>query len=143
MIYFAKAEHDTLIKIGTSGCVASRLMALSYEVKSPMILLAAMDGGREVEKEMHNRFADHRVRGEWFTPCQELMDFVLKLPQLDIGGPKPPKARDGIKISIEINDALRKRLKNECARTKRRAIHEAATLIEEALDARERKGARK
>jgi len=41
-----------------------------------LILLAVIDGGREVEEELHARFADYRIRGEWFERCDELMDFI-------------------------------------------------------------------
>jgi len=48
-----------------------------------------------------------------------------------------------MKMSIEVSPELRERIKVEAKRVRRFAMDEAATLIEEALDARERKGARK
>lgn len=43
-----------------------------------------------------------------------------------------------MKLSVEVSDKLRKRIKRQTDKTKRPALHEAAILIEEALAAREK-----
>lgn len=47
------------------------------------------------------------------------------------------------KMTIEVSDELRGRIKAEAKRVRRFSMDEAALLIEEALDAREKKGAKK
>lgn len=44
-----------------------------------------------------------------------------------------------MKLSVEVSDKLRRRIKKQTDITKRPALHEAAKLLEEALDAREGK----
>ena len=42
-------------------------------------LLGYVDGGRELEKQLHRAFAQHRVEGEWFwlDPIDEWIDQIL------------------------------------------------------------------
>ena len=35
-----------------------------------------MDGGAEKERELHERFAHLRIKGEWFWPGEELLHFI-------------------------------------------------------------------
>jgi hypothetical protein len=35
-----------------------------------------MDGGRNLERTLHRRFADLRSEGEWFSPGPELLDYI-------------------------------------------------------------------
>jgi hypothetical protein len=48
-----------------------------------------------------------------------------------------------MRIQVEVDTDLRDRLKEESGRTKRPALYEAAELIREALDARDKKMGRK
>jgi len=48
-----------------------------------------------------------------------------------------------MKMSIEVTPELRERIKKEAQRVRRFAMDEAATLITEALDARDKKAGRK
>lgn len=45
-----------------------------------------------------------------------------------------------MKLSVEVSDKLRKRIKRQTDKTRLPALHECAKLLEEALDAREAKG---
>lgn len=41
-------------------------------------LLGVIEGvGEEKEKEVHDMFAGLHVRGEWYLPAKELLDFIL------------------------------------------------------------------
>ena len=69
MIYFLQCGSDGPIKIGcTEGSVVSRVRQI--QMASPHILeiLGAHHGDRHVEAKLHQRFAEHQVRGEWFHP---------------------------------------------------------------------------
>ena len=67
-IYFARIEN--LIKIGYSTNVRQRMKALNGQV------LATIPGTTSTEKAMHARFGSLWVRGEYFRPEQELMDYI-------------------------------------------------------------------
>jgi len=48
-----------------------------------------------------------------------------------------------MRMSVEVTDDVRSRIKGETDKTKRPALYEAGILIQEALDARDRKGGKK
>jgi hypothetical protein len=67
-VYFA--EREGLIKIGCSKSVKHRVLSLSAK------LLGSIPGGRREEKEAHSLFAHLRVRGEWFSPGEDLLLYI-------------------------------------------------------------------
>lgn len=73
-VYFARAGDR--IKIGWSRQVASRLAHLQTGNATPIELLGVLPGARSKERELHDRFADARVAGEWFEATPELLDFI-------------------------------------------------------------------
>jgi hypothetical protein len=77
IVYFVQGETGAgPIKIGTTTNIKSRLSALSVSSPVKLKLLAAIPGGTKVEADMHQRFRRHRLHGEWFSPAQELLDFI-------------------------------------------------------------------
>lgn len=67
------------IKIGCSRKIAQRLAGL--QSGSPVILeiLADIHGGHGLERMLHYDFAKHRLHGEWFEPCPELLALIDKI----------------------------------------------------------------
>ncbi len=66
MIYFVR-RGDGRIKIGfTAKDAQKRIAGLSTGAGS-LDLLATLEGGRDAERALHERFAEHRVEGEWFA----------------------------------------------------------------------------
>lgn len=62
------------VKIGTSGKLADRVKALSLR-RSDVLL--AVTGSWELESELRQRFAEHRIgTTEWFSFVPEIRDFV-------------------------------------------------------------------
>jgi hypothetical protein len=75
VIYFVRADHG-IIKIGTTKNLSVRLFDLCAENRQYLGVLAVMDGERPEEQALHERFAHLRLHGEWFSPTQELLDFI-------------------------------------------------------------------
>lgn len=76
MIYFVKSP-DGLVKIGTTGCLPSRLKQLAYKHGVEIEVLGVMDGSYPEERALHKRFADLLAKGkEWFRPGDELLAFI-------------------------------------------------------------------
>jgi hypothetical protein len=74
VIYFIQNRTNKAIKIGyTSGSAYQRLSRLQTGSADPLEVLAEIDGQLEDERRLHEQFRDHRMAGEWFKPCDELM----------------------------------------------------------------------
>jgi hypothetical protein len=79
LIYFVTAadEPGYPIKIGwAAGSVSSRLSTLQIGNPHRLICLGTVSGTVSVEREIHQRFAEHHLRGEWFTRTPELLRFI-------------------------------------------------------------------
>lgn len=94
-VYFVQAENG-LIKIGVSNDPRARLRSLQTGSPVDLTLLGAAPGrGREMEAELHERFAAHRVRGEWFQPAPELIAYICRALQQQCCGCGADDKRDG------------------------------------------------
>ena len=75
MIYFIRSGDA--IKIGHSkNDVKGRLSAIKLHSPHETELLGIVLGGRSEEKEIHSLFSRHRIRGEWFTSCEDILAYV-------------------------------------------------------------------
>lgn len=77
-IYFIQAGSGP-IKIGFSKDVSSRLMDLQVASPANLSLLATIEGYPEDETAVHCQFDGYRIRGEWFQPGPELLNFIASL----------------------------------------------------------------
>lgn len=79
MIYFAQDGENGPIKIGYTGQPRHRLWCLKRDYPE-MRVLAAMDGGFDVEQELHRKFVHLRrgnsTKNEWFNPAEDLLEFI-------------------------------------------------------------------
>lgn len=80
MIYFIQNTETKHIKIGYSDNVRSRLSDLQISSPYELAILTICEGGIEVEKELHDKFNGHYVRGEWFNPSEELISYINEFP---------------------------------------------------------------
>jgi hypothetical protein len=65
-VYFMLDKTAGSVKIGTSVDPKKRQKALQTGSTEPLILLGTIEGGRHVERDLHKRFHEYRIRGEWF-----------------------------------------------------------------------------
>lgn len=75
-VYFIQHGTDGPIKIGCALNVRSRVRALQEWNPVPLRLLGYCHGHLNHERALHKRFAEHRVRGEWFRPVPELLTYI-------------------------------------------------------------------
>ena len=80
-VYFLWDRERNLVKIGwTRRDVDSRLVEHQSRADGRLVLLKAIPGGRDLERALHRRFADRRVKGtEYFLPSREI-ESVLGFP---------------------------------------------------------------
>lgn len=83
VVYFAQSGRRKVVKIGTTSSVKGRMSALSHAYLQDMRILATLDGGFGLEKQLHKRFKQYRIRGEWFKLEGELERYISKLPKYD------------------------------------------------------------
>lgn len=83
-VYFIEAVGLGRVKIGHSSDPERRMASLATGSAVPLRLLARMQGGRDLEAALHERFAGLRVAGvreEWFTLGGDLREFIGRLSQ--------------------------------------------------------------
>jgi hypothetical protein len=79
-IYFVTCDApDFPVKIGMSGNVEERLRDIRTSLPFEPVLLASFEGTSKDERAAHNRFAELRIKGEWFRRSPELMAYIAEL----------------------------------------------------------------
>lgn len=75
-VYFVQVGESGPIKIGTATDVARRIQSIQCAHHEPVKVLGVMEGGLKKERDMHGKFAESRIRGEWFKPTSDIIEFV-------------------------------------------------------------------
>lgn len=88
--YFVQGANGGPIKIGKScrNILVGRVASLQTGNPYPLVVRRAMRGNHE--SELHWRFRDHRLCGEWFKPALELR----KIPRGIVGDASADPIRD-------------------------------------------------
>jgi len=75
-VYFVLSNRH--VKIGHASDIRSRILGLQTSHPELLQLLAWEDGGYKRERELHQQFAAHRERGEWFRPEGDLREHIAQ-----------------------------------------------------------------
>jgi N6-adenosine-specific RNA methylase IME4 len=76
-LYFIESETG-LIKIGVAFNVDERISQLQKASPAKLSLMAFIENGAGLEKQIHNKFEHLRSHGEWFSPTDDLISFIHK-----------------------------------------------------------------
>src|SRR5574341_1136092 len=76
MIYFIQQGEFGPIKIGYSADPVGRLRNLATSTHVELRMLATVDGDADDERALHEKFAHHRIRREWFKPAAEILAYI-------------------------------------------------------------------
>jgi hypothetical protein len=77
-LYFIQAGDNGPIKIGVARNFEKRLASMQSSCPELLIVLKVIpSAGHSMEKHLHRYFAAHRLRGEWFSPHPDVLDFVF------------------------------------------------------------------
>ncbi|HCX66930.1 GIY-YIG nuclease family protein [Parvibaculum sp.] len=74
VVYFIGDEE--FVKIGYTTSLEARFKALRTSSPRPLKVHHVLFGGRDDERELHQRFSHLRVEGEWFCLSGELLKFI-------------------------------------------------------------------
>lgn len=89
-VYIIHAPENGVAKIGFSASPSKRLSKMLTDSPTALHIVVLLDGGPELEAELHSRFSHLRERGEWFRVTDDLEEFILS-------NPVPPKEKAGRK----------------------------------------------
>ncbi len=78
-VYFVRHGTSKRIKIGRAVNIERRMKSLAHPLMGKLNLLAKMPGGKLEEREMHKKFAEYRINGEWFVLEGALAKFLASL----------------------------------------------------------------
>lgn len=79
MIYFIQLGDDGPIKIGKAKDVSTRFYQLQCAHPETLTLLCVIEGDKDKEDELHDLFLNLKIRGEWFSPESELLNYIQSL----------------------------------------------------------------
>lgn len=77
MIYYIACTSTQRMKIGyTRGEPEVRLKQLQTGSAADLRLMACHQGSADDERMLHERFAEDRIRGEWFSVSDQLLEHI-------------------------------------------------------------------
>lgn len=83
-VYFIQCEDNGPIKIGVSVQPADRLVSIQITCPFELSMLAQVDEWTGTEEAyLHRAFRNDRLRGEWFSPSNRLLELIR---QINAGG---------------------------------------------------------
>lgn len=93
-IYFIQAGDGGPVKIGyTMADPTLRVKVMGTHNHEELTLLGSFPAPRSTETSLHRRFAEHRIRGEWFRPHPDLLEVALGTPK---GPPGDQMGHEGV-----------------------------------------------
>lgn len=76
LVYFIQGDNSGAVKIGITTDLDRRLRELQVATAETLAVIGQVPGGREMERELHERFKDQRLTGEWFVPSGDLLAYI-------------------------------------------------------------------
>jgi hypothetical protein len=76
MVYFIQIQDNGPIKIGSAKHPPSRMSMLQIGIPEKLNLVMVLFGDNELERILHRKFNNHRIRGEWFRPHEDILSFI-------------------------------------------------------------------
>jgi len=79
VVYFIQRGESGPVKIGFSRNVYGRMQTLQTANSQPLRLVGYLYGDTELEGDIQSRFAEDRLKGEWFKPTYTMKSFLESL----------------------------------------------------------------
>lgn len=75
-VYVIQSEQGGPVKIGKAKNPRERIATLQTASPYPLRLLHVLPGGRPLERQLHERLAPFRLRGEWFDLDPKVLELL-------------------------------------------------------------------
>jgi hypothetical protein len=75
MIYFIQMGEDGPIKIGETKHIHERLSELQVSNPYKLRVLWIYNGRKYGDEDLHEKYEEYNIRGEWFWPVKEILEF--------------------------------------------------------------------
>jgi Meiotically Up-regulated Gene 113 (MUG113) protein len=79
VIYFVHDSVSAAVKIGHAADAGKRLLGLQTGNPNELVLLGTLPGDRPQERQLHQRFAEHHRRGEWFHAPEAVLATIRRM----------------------------------------------------------------
>jgi hypothetical protein len=76
-VYIIRAGQHGPVKIGFTNDLAKRLVELQVGNHERLTILRIFEGGQAEEAQLHERFAENRLHGEWHSFSQAMLGPAL------------------------------------------------------------------
>jgi len=80
-IYFIEESGTGAIKIGLTGDIKKRKSGIKSSTPHQLRVLGVMMGDIQDEAELHKKFSQYNIQGEWYRPEPELLAFIKTICQ--------------------------------------------------------------
>lgn len=108
-VYFITARELNICKIGVAIDAKKRRSSLQTSCPARLTLEAVLPGSYKLERDLHIRFAEHRINGEWFKITPELDDLIAEAAASTVvdlpvtrAKPEPPVDDELVEKSIAV-----------------------------------------
>lgn len=75
-VYFIGCPETLRLKIGHAINPYARLSALQTGSPTKLVMTAMHPGSHEDERKLHEKFAAHRLHGEWFELHEDIFEYI-------------------------------------------------------------------
>ena len=80
-VYLIKIKDKNKYKIGLTSNLKQRISSLSNQNPFEIKLITAIENNDiyKLESELHKKFADKNIKGEWFELSQKDVDYIKRI----------------------------------------------------------------
>lgn len=78
-VYFIQNPKSKEIKIGLTKDIKRRLNDIKTYFPYGIELLHIIEGNKLFEMELHEKFKNYNISGEWFEPAEEILNYISSL----------------------------------------------------------------
>jgi Meiotically Up-regulated Gene 113 (MUG113) protein len=83
MVYFIQVKNGGPIKVGHATNPEKRFQAVQGCNHEELELITVVTGGCSLEHKIHQDLKKYNLRGEWFHPTKEVIDYMINLKSVE------------------------------------------------------------